>query len=75
MMIDEVQTGFARSGEWFGFEHSGVSPDVVTLAKAMGNGMPIGACWAPVEVALHSFPEITAARTAGRLLQLQQLRP
>ena len=75
MMIDEVQTGFARTGEWFGFEHSGVSPDVVTLAKAMGNGMPIGACWAPVGLQLHSFPEITAARTAGRLSQLQRLKP
>ena len=46
MMIDEIQTGFGRTGRWFGFEESGVSPDVVTLAKAMGNGMPVGACWA-----------------------------
>lgn len=51
LMIDEIQTGFARTGEWFGFEHDGVVPDVVTLAKAMGNGMPIGACWARREVA------------------------
>jgi predicted acetylornithine/succinylornithine family transaminase len=51
MMIDEIQTGFARTGTWFGFEQHGVSPDVVTLAKAMGNGMPIGACWARREVA------------------------
>ena len=51
MMIDEIQTGFARTGAWFGFEHHGVSPDVVTLAKAMGNGMPIGACWARRDVA------------------------
>ncbi len=51
MMVDEIQTGFARTGRWFGFEHSGVSPDVVTLAKAMGNGMPIGACWARTDVA------------------------
>ncbi len=51
MMVDEIQTGFARTGKWFGFEHSGVSPDVVTLAKAMGNGMPIGACWARRDVA------------------------
>jgi acetylornithine/N-succinyldiaminopimelate aminotransferase len=46
MIVDEIQTGFARTGEWFGFQHAGVSPDVVTLAKAMGNGMPVGACWA-----------------------------
>ena len=51
MMVDEIQTGFARTGRWFGFEHSGVSPDVVTLAKAMGNGMPVGACWARADVA------------------------
>ena len=51
MMIDEIQTGFARTGAWFGFEHHGVSPDVVTLAKAMGNGMPVGACWARRDVA------------------------
>ncbi|HVM54707.1 MAG TPA: aminotransferase class III-fold pyridoxal phosphate-dependent enzyme, partial [Acidimicrobiales bacterium] len=42
LMIDEVQTGFGRTGEWFGFEHAGIRPDVVTMAKAMGNGMPIG---------------------------------
>jgi predicted acetylornithine/succinylornithine family transaminase len=51
MIIDEIQTGFSRTGKWFGFEHDGVSPDVVTLAKAMGNGMPIGACWARKDVA------------------------
>jgi acetylornithine/N-succinyldiaminopimelate aminotransferase len=51
MIVDEIQTGFARTGSWFGFEADGVSPDVVTLAKAMGNGMPIGACWARTDVA------------------------
>jgi predicted acetylornithine/succinylornithine family transaminase len=56
MMVDEIQTGFARTGRWFGFEHSGVSPDVVTMAKAMGNGMPIGACWARTDVAAAFEP-------------------
>jgi predicted acetylornithine/succinylornithine family transaminase len=51
LMMDEVQTGLGRTGRWFGFEHEGVRPDVVTLAKALGNGMPIGACWARAEVA------------------------
>ena len=51
MMIDEIQTGFARTGRWFGFEHYGVVPDVVTMAKAMGNGFPVGACWARRDVA------------------------
>jgi acetylornithine/N-succinyldiaminopimelate aminotransferase len=56
MMVDEIQTGFARTGRWFGFEHTGVSPDVVTLAKAMGNGMPVGACWARTDVAAAFEP-------------------
>ena len=51
LMIDEVQTGFARTGKWFGFEHAEIMPDVVMLAKAMGNGMPIGALWASQEIA------------------------
>lgn len=56
MILDEIQTGFARTGRWFGFEYSGISPDVVTLAKAMGNGMPVGACWARTEVAAAFEP-------------------
>ena len=56
MIVDEIQTGFARTGTWFGFEHAGVRPDVVTLAKAMGNGMPIGACWARIDVAAAFEP-------------------
>jgi acetylornithine/N-succinyldiaminopimelate aminotransferase len=51
MIVDEIQTGMARTGRWFGFQHDGVVPDVVTLAKALGNGMPVGACWARDAVA------------------------
>ena len=51
LILDEVQTGFGRTGRWFGFEHAGIVPDVVTLAKGMGNGMPVGACWARTDVA------------------------
>jgi predicted acetylornithine/succinylornithine family transaminase len=50
-IVDEIQTGLGRTGEWFGFQHFGVEPDVVMVAKALGNGMPIGACWARREVA------------------------
>jgi len=50
-IVDEVQTGFGRTGEWFGFQNFDVQPDVVTMAKALGNGIPIGACWAKPEVA------------------------
>jgi len=46
LMLDEVQTGVGRTGTWFGFQHSGVKPDVMTLAKALGAGVPIGACLA-----------------------------
>jgi predicted acetylornithine/succinylornithine family transaminase len=52
LMVDEVQCGFGRTGEWFGHQHFGVRPDVVTMAKALGNGMPIGALWAADEVAV-----------------------
>jgi acetylornithine aminotransferase len=44
MMVDEIQSGMGRSGAWFAHQHAGVAPDVMTLAKALGNGMPIGAC-------------------------------
>lgn len=51
LILDEIQTGLGRTGRWFGFQHEGIAPDVVTLAKALGNGVPIGACWARAEVA------------------------
>ena len=46
LMLDEVQSGTGRTGTWFAFQHSGVKPDVVTLAKGLGNGVPIGVCLA-----------------------------
>lgn len=45
-ILDEVQTGICRTGRWFGFQHHGITPDVMTLAKALGGGVPIGACLA-----------------------------
>ncbi len=51
MMLDEVQTGIARTGAWFAFQHSGVMPDVMALAKGLGGGVPIGACLARGEAA------------------------
>ena len=44
LMLDEIQTGIARSGKLFAFQHENIVPDVMTLAKALGNGIPIGAC-------------------------------
>jgi acetylornithine aminotransferase len=44
LMLDEVQCGIGRTGKWFGFQHSEILPDVMTLAKGLGSGVPIGAC-------------------------------
>jgi acetylornithine aminotransferase len=46
MILDEIQTGIGRTGRWFAFQHSDIKPDVMTLAKGLGNGVPIGACLA-----------------------------
>jgi acetylornithine/N-succinyldiaminopimelate aminotransferase len=46
LMLDEIQTGMCRTGKWFAFEHAGIKPDVLSLAKGLGNGVPIGACLA-----------------------------
>jgi acetylornithine aminotransferase len=43
LVIDAVQTGMGRTGDWFGYEYSGISPDVITLAKGLGGGLPLGA--------------------------------
>jgi acetylornithine aminotransferase len=51
MILDEIQTGIARTGHWFAFQHSELLPDVMTLAKGLGNGMPVGACLARGEAA------------------------
>lgn len=68
LMIDEIQTGFGRTGEWFGFQHSGVVPDVVTMAKAMGNGFPIGATWAKRDVAAVFQPGDHGSTYSGTAL-------
>ena len=44
LIVDEIQTGMGRTGKWFGFQHENIQPDVITSAKALGNGIPIGAC-------------------------------
>lgn len=54
LMLDEVQTGVGRTGTWFAFQHAGVLPDVMTLAKGLGSGVPIGACLAR-DVAAETF--------------------
>jgi len=56
MMLDEIQTGIGRTGAWFAFQHEGIVPDVMTLAKGLGNGVPIGACLARAAVAALFTP-------------------
>ncbi len=51
LILDEVQTGFGRTGKWFAREHSGIEPDIMTLAKAMGGGFPMGAMLAREDTA------------------------
>ncbi|ONH51478.1 acetylornithine aminotransferase [Pseudomonas cedrina] len=68
MMIDEVQTGLGRTGTWFGFEHAGIAPDVITLAKALGNGFPIGACLARGKAAELFSPGHHASTFGGNPL-------
>jgi len=46
LMLDEVQTGIGRTGKWFAFQHTDIRPDVMTLAKGLGSGVPVGACLA-----------------------------
>ena len=46
LICDEVQCGMARTGKWFGYQHAGIQPDIATLAKGLGSGVPIGACMA-----------------------------
>lgn len=51
LILDEIQAGMGRTGKWFGFQHEDIVPDVITSAKALGNGIPIGACAARGEAA------------------------
>lgn len=67
-MVDEVQTGLGRCGRWFAHQHFDVVPDVVTMAKALGNGVPIGACWARAEVAGVFAPGDHATTYGGQPL-------
>jgi len=46
MIVDEIQTGIGRTGRWFAYQHDNILPDVITIAKALGNGVPIAACLA-----------------------------
>ena len=49
MILDEVQTGMGRTGKWFGYQHSDIEPDIITMAKALGGGIAIGAMMAQLK--------------------------
>ncbi|MDN9009125.1 aspartate aminotransferase family protein [Brevibacillus laterosporus] len=82
LMIDEVQTGIGRTGEWFSYQHYGIVPDVITLAKGLGSGFPIGAMLATEAVAAVFSPgshgttfggnQLAATAGMATLLEMEQ---
>ena len=74
LMCDEVQTGLGRTGRWFAFQAQHLRPDVVTMAKALGNGVPVGACWASAEVATAFLPGDHATTFGGQPLAMSAAR-
>jgi predicted acetylornithine/succinylornithine family transaminase len=68
LMLDEVQTGMGRTGKLFAYEHSGITPDVMTLAKGIAGGVPMGALLATDEVALSFVPGTHASTFGGNPL-------
>lgn len=81
LMVDEIQAGMGRTGAWFGHQHAGIEADVMTLAKALGNGVPIGACLARGAAAELFSPgqhgstfggNPLACRVACRVLEIMQ---
>jgi acetylornithine/N-succinyldiaminopimelate aminotransferase len=65
MILDEVQTGMGRTGKWFGYQHFGIVPDIMTLAKTLGGGVAIGAMMAKSEVAAALVPGTHASTFGG----------
>ncbi|UCF44036.1 MAG: aspartate aminotransferase family protein [Planctomycetota bacterium] len=68
LIFDEVTTGMGRTGKWFGYQHFGIEPDIMTMAKALGGGMAIGAMMATEEVAASLVPGKHASTFGGNAL-------
>jgi len=68
MILDEVQTGMGRTGRWFGYQHYDTTPDIITLAKALGGGVAIGAMMARPEIAKSFVPGTHASTFGGNSL-------
>jgi len=68
MILDEVQTGMGRTGKWFGYQHFDVEPDIITMAKALGGGIAIGAMMAREEIAASLVPGKHASTFGGNCL-------
>ncbi len=70
LIVDEVQTGIGRTGKLFAYEHSGIEPDIMTLAKALGNGFPVGAMLATDKIAKAFNPGNHASTFGGNPLAM-----
>lgn len=70
LIVDEVQTGIGRTGKLFAYEHSGIEPDIMTLAKALGNGFPVGAMLATNKIAKAFTPGNHASTFGGNPLAM-----
>ncbi|HOV89905.1 MAG TPA: aspartate aminotransferase family protein [Syntrophorhabdaceae bacterium] len=70
LIIDEIQTGMGRTGRFFGYEHFGIEPDIMTLAKALGNGFPVGAMIAKKRIADAFVPGTHASTFGGNPLAM-----
>jgi predicted acetylornithine/succinylornithine family transaminase len=68
MILDEVQTGIGRTGKWFAYQHFDVEPDIITMAKALGGGVAIGAMMAKPEIAATLVPGKHASTFGGNCL-------
>ena len=68
MILDEVQTGIGRTGKWFAYQHFDVEPDIITMAKALGGGVAIGAMMARTEIAATLVPGKHASTFGGNCL-------